>query len=110
MGGVGVRIRGAVVRCHDDDFGAGLSNSMHLRHGTQNVRLMFEKMRDVNPACAVVLKWPREMRQVAEHVGRGTGLAIKADRRRILLFLSASYVKNKHEEKTSPESSVNNVQ
>jgi len=44
MSRVGVGVRRAVVRCYDYDFGTGLCNPMHLSHGTQNVRMMFEKV------------------------------------------------------------------
>src|SRR5208337_531543 len=74
---------------------------MHLRHGTQNFRMMFEEVREVNPARAIVFDWPREMPQVAEHVCRRARLAIEADRRWLLFLLSASYVENKHDEKHS---------
>ena len=49
------------------------------------------------------------MRQVAEHVGRRPSLAIKADRRGILFFLSASYVENEYA--VSPVGfSINNIE
>ena len=44
MSGVSVGITRAVVRCCDYDFGAGLRNSMHLSHDTQNIGLMLEKV------------------------------------------------------------------
>ena len=44
MSGVGIGVRRAEVRSHDDDFGAGLGNPMHLRHSTQNIRMMLKKV------------------------------------------------------------------
>ncbi len=70
MGRVCVRVRGAVVRCYDDNLGAGLSDPVDLSHGLQNVRMVLEEVREVDLARAIVLYRPGEMPEVAEHVGR----------------------------------------
>lgn len=87
------------MRCRDDDFGVRLRHTADLSHRPQNIGLVLEKVGEVDPARAVVFERPREMPQVAEHVGARAGLPVQADGCGILFLLSAPDVENEHGEK-----------
>lgn len=96
VGGVGIRVRRAVVRCCNDNFGSGLGDPMHLGHSAQDVRLVFEKMGEVDAISTAVAQRPGEMRKLAENIRRRPSLPVKADCAGLLLLFAAADVEDDH--------------
>jgi hypothetical protein len=99
MGGIGIRVRRAVMRGDDNHLRPGFADAVDFRHYAQDVRLVLEKMRKINATRAALGEGPWKHREVRQDVRRGSGLAIHADRDSFLLLFPASNVKDDHGER-----------
>ena len=94
--GVGEGIRRAVVWSYRDHFGARFGDPVDFGHDAEYVRLMLQKMGEVNPVGAIVPHRPGKMLQFALYVGQRAWLAIEPEGACLLLLLAAADVQYHH--------------
>ena len=68
MGGIRVRVRGAVMGRDHNHLGSRFGDAVNFRHHTKDVRLVFEKMGKVNPMGAITGERPWKARKVRPYV------------------------------------------
>ena len=94
--GIGVGVGRGIVRRLDNDFGVGLGDAMDLLHHTKDIRLMLEKMREINAVGGLIPDRPRKMRKLAADVGGRARLAVEPYGPRLLFLFPTANIEHYH--------------